>query len=255
MENSRWILAGAAAGLAIVLSACNGGSDMTVGRIPPAEARAPDEAAVAPAPAPPPAAPADEAALPPGHPPIGPAQGAMPRDAVHAPFAAGAGGGMGMGDDAGENDGDPELPIRLTGLNSAEELRRGLAALPDPEARAHFERGFRAAFTTVHERRHYGIAETELRKTIELAPGSAEAYRALAYAVFNKGLNFTEAVPLYEKAVALKPDYGEAHYALAFLLGQSDPERGAEHFRRAMALGVKDERNLRARYYQKIEMH
>lgn len=237
----------ALAALAVAIGGCDGGSDMKVTKLPPRGGAAP--AAHASAPAAPPRATGGEA-LPQGHPPL---SGDMPRDAMHAPFAGAP--GMGMGDEAVETDGDPNLPLRKTGLNGAEELRRGLAGLASPDAKARFERGFRAAFTTVHERRNYEVAESELRKTIELAPDCAEAYRALAYAVFNRGLNFADALPLYEKAVALKPDYGEAHYALAFLLGASDPVRGAEHFRRAMTLGVKDERNLRARYYQKIEMH
>jgi hypothetical protein len=260
------VIRAALIGLPLVLSSCSdeGSSGMKVTAIPAGERgaaavpAAPEGSPPAPAGHPGPVSP--DAPLPPGHPPIdgsggpvGAASGAMPRDAVHAPFA-GEMGGMGMGGEI-ETDGNPDLPIRRSGLNSAEELQRGLASLPTAEARAHFELGFRSAFTTRQDRRRYELAEAELRKTLELAPTCAEAYRALAYAVFNRGLNFGESIPLYEKAVELKPDYGEAHYALAFMLGATDPARGAEHFRRAMQLGVKDERNLRARYYQAIETH
>ena len=48
---------------------------------------------------------------------------------------------------------------------------------------------------------------------------------------------------------AADPDYGEAHYALSFMLTQSDLERGRRHFERAMQLGVPDERNLRGQFY------
>jgi Tfp pilus assembly protein PilF len=53
----------------------------------------------------------------------------------------------------------------------------------------------------------------------------------------------------YEKAVELDPDYGEAHYALSFMLTQFDVERGRKHFKKAMELGIPDERNLGPRFY------
>ena len=64
------------------------------------------------------------------------------------------------------------------------------------------------------------------------------------------------------KAIELKPDYGEAHYALSFMCAmdpsnQANMAKGAEHFKRAMELGVEDERNLGQRFYPnvKIETH
>jgi Tfp pilus assembly protein PilF len=158
-------------------------------------------------------------------------------------------GGMPAAPAAEESDGHPDLPLRKNGLNSAAELARALASSGSEEARRHLEAGFRRAFTTRREARDYRIAEEELRKAIEIDPTYAEAYRALAYAVFNTGLDFDGAIKLYEQAVSLKPDYGEAHYALAFMLGGRDPKTGREHFEKAMALGVKDERGLREKFY------
>jgi Tfp pilus assembly protein PilF len=58
-----------------------------------------------------------------------------------------------------------------------------------------------------------------------------------------------KATEYYEKAVAADPNYGEAHYALAFMLTQSDMARARTHFDKAMALGVPDERNLREQFF------
>jgi hypothetical protein len=63
-------------------------------------------------------------------------------------------------------------------------------------------------------------------------------------------MSFPRTITLYERAVELDPDYGEAHYALAFMLGPTDRERGAVHFARAMELGIDDERNLRERFFE-----
>lgn len=228
--------------LGLAPAGCGGGAEMEVGPIPPVE-RLPGGATRGRAPKLPPGHPPagaseEPAALPPGHPPLGSEPAAAPRAAgADSPGAAGSAAA------------DAELPLKPTGGGSAEELARALAGTRSEAARKHFERGFRFAFTSAMASRRYDQAETELRRAIELDPSYAEAYRALAYAVFNMGLDYARSLPLYEKAIELKPDYGEAHYALAFMLGESDPRRGAEHFRKAMQLGVKDERNLRARYY------
>jgi len=176
---------------------------------------------------------------------------AAPNDAVHGgaarPPMAGMGGGAPV-----ETDGDEDLPLKKTGINSRAELDRGRAAATTDEARAAFERGFRLTFTTRQDRRGYQEALTLLRRAIDLEPKLAEAYRALGYAVFNTGGGFEGAIPLYEKAVAIRGDYGEAHYALAFFLGESDLTRGREHFRRSKELGVPDERGLGPRYYPDV---
>jgi hypothetical protein len=175
------------------------------------------------------------AALPSGHPPVG---GGAP---------AGAGGAA-----ADPDDGHPDLPVRARGINSREELERGRARAASAEARDAFERGFRLAFTTRKERRDYAGAERLLARAVELDAGLAEAYRALGYARFNTGGGFEGAIPLYRKAVEIDADYGEAHYALAFFLGETDRASGRTHFRRAMQLGVPDERGLRGRYYADV---
>jgi len=162
--------------------------------------------------------------LPPGHPPI---------------------------DQAG---GPPQPPVGAATLElddaATAELARALAKLTDAEDRQQFETAFRLTFAANRDARDYRQAGAVFERITAEHPDLAEAYRGQAYAVFNTTMSFPETIALYERAIELDPDYGEAHYALSFMLGNSDPERGAVHFSRAMALGVPDSRNLRERFFQ-----
>lgn len=187
------------------------------------------------------AAPSGE--LPPGHPPIN----------------GGGNGGMMAGNGAPAMGGgaapvgDPSsLPLTPKGLGSMHELEHALGKIDDPDTRTRFDAAFRMTFTTQRDGRQYAAAKQELESIIQSNPDLAEAYRALAYCEFNLTMSFPKTISLYEKAVELDPNYGEAHYALAFMLGPTDRERGAEHFARAMELGVEDERNLRDRFFQGV---
>jgi len=176
----------------------------------------------------------DQSALPEGHPPI---DGGTP--------AAGA-----MGN-SGPSDGNA-IPLPLQGLSSVAEMERGKGMTQNADAQAAFESGFRKTFTSDQSKRDYQGAVQELDKAISLDPNFAAAYRARGYAKFNLGFNVQDAMTDYLKAVELKPDYGEAHYALAFMYampGQGDRAKGEEHFKRAMELGVPDERGLKERFY------
>jgi tetratricopeptide (TPR) repeat protein len=181
--------------------------------------------------------------LPPGHPPIDDA-GAGPADAPPSrpePARSGAA------------DDDSDLPLTPTGLGSVEEMEGARARLPDEESREAFEEAFRLTFTTHREARDFQRAKTIFQRLLKQNPASAECYRGLAYAEFNTTMSFPATIALYEKAVELRQDYGEAHYALAFMLGGSDPTRGAEHFKKALELGIEDERNLGQRFYAGID--
>lgn len=144
---------------------------------------------------------------------------------------------------------DNALPLKLKGLNSLVELKEGMAATDNAEARASFESGYRKTFTADADKRDYAGAMKDLNHAIQLDPNYAEAYRALGYATFNMGFNVDGALQDYLKAVQLKPDYGEAHYALAFMYAMNDRTKGAEHYKKAMDLGVPDERDLGSRFY------
>lgn len=169
-----------------------------------------------------------QAELPEGHPPMG---------------------GGGLGSDAPTD--DHALPLKLTGLSSLAEMEASAKGTDNQEAREAFISGFRKTFSADAAKRDYAGAETDLAKAIELDPDFAEAYRALGYARFNTGFNVQAAMDAYLKAVELKPDYGEAHYALAFMYAMSDLGSGEKHFKKAMELGIPDERGLGPRYYSK----
>jgi tetratricopeptide (TPR) repeat protein len=167
--------------------------------------------------------------LPAGHPPM------QPPDAASGPPAA--------------TDGEA-LPLKLSGIGSIQELERAYARLHDPALRKSLENGFRYTFTEKTQFRDKAAAKVEFDRVIAADPGCAAAYRGLAYVVYNPSAP-DESISLYKKALDLDADYGEAHYALSFILAVV-PERraeGLEHFRRAMSLGVPDERKLGERFY------
>jgi tetratricopeptide (TPR) repeat protein len=179
-------------------------------------------------------------ALPPGHPPMGGGMGSG---------MGGMGGSPAMGS-TGPTDANP-LPLKLTGANSAAELQRDLAKLSDKQQAAHFEQAFRLTFCADATKRNYADAEALLEPLITSNPKFAPAYRTRGYARFN--LNPTqpnESIGDYEKAVQIDPKYGEAYYAIAFMCAATgDKEKGFDAYKKAMALGLADERNIGARFY------
>lgn len=142
-----------------------------------------------------------------------------------------------------------QIPLKLKGLNSLDELTRGLEGTDNAEARELFATGFRKTFSADASKRDYVEAARDLESALELDPNFAEAHRALGYARFNTGFDMVAALDEYQKAVELKPDYGEAHYALAFLYAMGDLEKGSTHFKKAMELGIEDERDLGGKFY------
>ena len=159
----------------------------------------------------------------------------------NAPFAQGQSGGP--------VEQGAALPLKLTGLNSADDLDRALGGLPDPESKRLFEEGFRMTFTADPSGRNYAEAEARFKQVIQKSPRSAEAYRGLGYAVFNQGQT-EAAVQNYLKAIEIDPNYGEAHYAVAFLYAMGDTAKGKQHYQKAMQLGIPDERKLGERFYK-----
>ena len=175
------------------------------------------------------------------------ASGGLPEG--HPPIDGGAPGGAPV---------DPStLPLKATGSGSLAELERGRAATKVAEAAAVYDKGFRLTFTSDQGSRDYEQARKFFNQALALDPKYAEAYRGLAYAEFNIGFNKEAALANYMKAIEIKPDYGEAYYALAFMYAMDNKEKGAEYFKKAMELGVADERNLGTQFYPqvKIETH
>jgi hypothetical protein len=173
--------------------------------------------------------------MPPGHPPM------------NAPVpASGEVSGREM---SGATVDVAALPLLESGLGSMVELAASADGLPDEATTRLFEESFRLTFTSDQSRRDYVRARSGFEKVLEIAPQHAPSVRGLAYAEFNTTMNFERTIALYEQAVDLDPLYGEAHYALAFMLGSIDLERGRAHFDRALELGIEDERGLRDRFY------
>lgn len=217
----------------------------------------------APAPSMPPPLP-QNAQLPPGHPPIGGAGGGAPgaMGGGHPPMGGGAGGAMGgphagmagkggnMGDSTAEQ--GVELPLVLEGSGSLTELKTRLAKVSDASLHPALEEGFRKVFTVARQARDNARATALLEPLATHADKAvaALAERILGYVRINSGFDAEGAKVRYLKALELDPEYGEAHYALAFTLAISDLGKGKEHFERAMALGVPDTRGLRAQFYR-----
>ncbi len=168
----------------------------------------------------------------------------LPKD--HPPM--GAGSPPAPGPDV-PTDGEA-IPLKLTGIGSAAELERAYAKLQDPALRKSLEKGFRYTFSPKTQFRDRAAAKEEFEKVIAGDASCAAAYRGLAYVLFDTG-QAEASVASYRKALQLDPEYGEAHYALSFILAAAPDQHaaGLEHFKRAMALGVPDERKLGERFY------
>lgn len=138
------------------------------------------------------------------------------------------------------------LPLQPTGHNSEEQLAREMAALPE-ELRPSYEKAFRLTFCTDRGSRSPREARELLKPLLEARV--APAWRVQGYTFVDDGFQVAEAIRCYEEAIKADETYGPAHYALAFMLGQQEPQRGRTHFERAMALGVEDARGLKGKFY------
>lgn len=177
-------------------------------------------------------------------------QPATPAPGGGAPMGgAGMGGAPMMGSD-GPNDGNA-IPLKSTGNNSAAELKRELTKLSDKAAAERFESAFRLTFSSDMTKRDYRHAQELLNGLIQSQPKFAPAHRTLGYAEFNLNPADTgTALAEYDKAVEIDPNYAEAHYAIAFMCAATgDRDKGVSHYRKAMALGMADERNIGERFY------
>ncbi len=144
---------------------------------------------------------------------------------------------------------DNPLPLKKTGINSAEELHKCLIQINNKKLRSRFDHDFRLCFTENRGLRDYEMARSDLLKFVKKKPNFAPAYRLLGYAEFNLGFNVQKSLEYYNKALQINPNYGEVHYALAFMYVMSDMNKGLMHFRKAMALGIPDEHHLGSQYY------
>jgi len=175
--------------------------------------------------------------------------GNMPMDDAHRGVTGPSGdmGGHGAVAEPAETDGNA-LPLKKAGLGSLEELAKAVPRVQGDDSKRKFEEAFRLTFSADKARRDPARAGDLLGEVLKGQPGLAEAYRCLAYAALSRDFNVGKAAEFYQKAIELRPDYGEVHYALAFLYAGSDRDKGAEHLRKAIELKVPDEQGLRKVY-------
>jgi hypothetical protein len=134
-----------------------------------------------------------------------------------------------------------------TGHNSAEQLQREAAQLPEA-MRPAFEQAFVLVFHQDKGQRDIGRARELLKPLLDA--NFAPAWRVQGYTYIDDGFKTEPAIECYRRAIAADESYGMAHYALAFTLTQTDPAGGKRHFQRAMELGIQDQRSLGQRFYQ-----
>ncbi len=184
-----------------------------------------------------------------------PVPAGMPQDPVHAGAKTGMAGAMGMPSmpghgmvvDPGQlDDGSPAL--RLTGLGSRAELDKALKDVEGDEAKKLFSAAFRWTFAVDKAQRDVEKARAGFEDLLRAQPKLAPCYRGLAYVALSRGFDIDGAVASYRKALELKPDYAEVHYALAFLFAGSDLSKGRDHLKRALELGMTDEQGLKRVY-------
>ena len=165
--------------------------------------------------------------LPVGHPPIGSKRLASPPSAHTGP-----------------------LPLLKRGPGSEAELKRINVTFQEGADRDAFDQAFRQVFTVQRRLRNPAGAVKSLEALQPKYPKSAAIYRVLGYAAVDHGFQHQLAMKHYKKAIELDPEYGEVHYALAFMyvIG-SEKAKGGAHYTKSVELGIQDNRNIGKRFY------
>jgi hypothetical protein len=147
---------------------------------------------------------------------------------------------------------DVELPLPLEGPGSLAELTRLIkrldGAADDTATRTKLETLYRLAFTVDRGKRDHGRAAALAHGLAKSPTTEAAAERVRGFLAVSGGFDTVAARRHYERAIALDPEFGEAHYALAFLCALGDRKAGREHYELALRSGVKDTMSL-ARIY------
>ena len=131
---------------------------------------------------------------------------------------------------------------------SAAELTGRLKLIPDDpaqaETRKELEELYRLSFTIDRKKRDHARAATLANKLGTNKATAAAAERVRGFLAVSTNFDTKTARVHYEKAIALEPAFGEAHYALAFLCALNDREAGAKHYKQASEAGVEDTMSL-----------
>ena len=142
-----------------------------------------------------------------------------------------------------------ELYLPEEGSRSRAELDRLSTALHDEQSREKFRLAFRLALSSNLAARDPSRAVELLLELSDEHPDIPGIYRVLGNALVSDGFRIPLAFLYYEHAVHLKPDYPEAHYALAYMYRFRDRARGKSHFDFAMKAGMVDDMGIGPRFY------
>lgn len=179
-----------------------------------------------------------------------PLRGMMPNDSIHKGLKGHGSMGMGMmgGGKIESDNGNP--PLKKTGMGSAQEMNTEIAKLKnlDQKDKATLEKAFRISFTIAREKRDMKQAKTLFDMVLKKHPANPIAHRALAYIAILNSFQVAQAIREYKLAVKADPTYKEAYYGIASLYLTSNPKTGYPYFKKAMALGAKDEHGLKPMY-------
>ncbi len=116
---------------------------------------------------------------------------------------------------------------------------------PDYEQIADVYNNLGATYLTLNDNQN---AQRALLKALEIDPNYPRAYTNLGVMLARSG-QIQAAIPHFQKAVELMPNNPEFHANLAQALQKTDPQKAAEHYRRALEIDPDYERariNLRA---------
>ena len=140
------------------------------------------------------------------------------------------------------------MPLPLKGPGSAAELAGRIKKIADgpgaEETRKEMEELYRSSFTIDRKKRDHARAATLASKLAGNETTAAAAERVRGFLAVSTNFDTKTARAHYEKAIALEPTFGEAHYALAFLCALNDRKTGAEHYKSAVKAGVEDTMSL-----------
>lgn len=163
-----------------------------------------------------------------------------------APFAPFANRNKG----AAPTEKDAERPLALAGHNSVKSMLAEASRLPEGDRSTYIE-AYRMTFSVDKTKRDGRTAMQHYQSLLEKHPNFAPAWRGIGYLYVDNGMQFQPAVESYKRAVAVDDSYGLAHYGLAFLLGaMRKTDEGYQHFLKAMATGLEDERSLKSKFYK-----
>ena len=176
--------------------------------------------------------------MPPGHPPMGGAamKGKAP---ARGPFMRGP---------AGPSDGHA-LPLETGPHSPSADMTAGKEKIQEEDLRKSFEDAFRKTFTQDRTLRDYNGAETLLTGVLAKYPKHPQSLRTMGYVAVNQGFNVKKAMDFYQQSVQADDQYGPGHYALAFMYARGDRNIGAEHYKKAISLGLPDTRQIGKSFY------